>query len=352
MKFSVIIPVHNAEKYIEESVLSALGQRLPEQTSIEILLIENGSDDNSAGICDKFAGDNDAVFSFHIGKASAYEARQEGIRKATGEWLIFMDADDKACENLVSDLAEAVDMYDKKGVTPDVILYNAAELDTPKQKMFKFPFLENKVYGPTEKKDFYRLMCCGDSLNAMWNKCLGRDLAYDIVLGDEEMRLNHGEDLLQTAKIIDRAKGIAYLDRILYLYRINEEGLTGSYHPEFINNQARAWEVFDIYADKWCKGEYADIIRQRKSLTCTIGLKKLLYSELQVSDIKRRLKEMMSSGFYIEYAKGELPKWAPEEDVFVHSLQMANNPGRALMFSCRKHKLKSFIKARIRKNGI
>ena len=373
MKFSVIIPVHNAEKYIREAVDSVIAQEIPSDVELEVLLIENGSEDGSADICDDYSAnsiyENIRIKSTHMGKASAYEARQEGARLSSGEWIVFMDADDKVVPGLIKNLHEEISKhvledsssdkeYEDSGhknvdgrEAVDVILYNAAELQTPDNKMFKFPFKEGVVYGTEDRADFHRLMCSGDSLNAMWNKCIKRELARETCLSDGK-RLNHGEDLLQTAAIIDRAKGIAYLDRILYLYRINEEGLTGSYHEEFLDNQAKAWEAFDEYAHKWCGDKYDEIIRQRKTLTCTIGMKKLIYSSLPVGDIKVKLKDMMTTDFYEKYALQELPDWAPEEDVFVHGLQVMDDAEKKLMNSCRKHKFKSYIKARIRKNGI
>ncbi|WP_408069960.1 glycosyltransferase family 2 protein [Butyrivibrio sp. JL13D10] len=375
MKFSVIIPVHNAEKYIREAMDSVLAQELPSDVQMEVLLIENGSGDRSAAICDEYAEAASArnaqikttkiknaqiksdqiksaqIKSVHMGKASAYEARQEGVRISTGDWIVFMDADDKVVPCLIDTLNNEIKKYSAEGKAVDVILYNAAELDTPDKKMFGFPFEEGVAYGRDNRQDFHRLMCCGDSLNAMWNKCIKRDLSMESCVLDGR-RLNHGEDLLQTAAIIDRAKGIAYLDRILYLYRINEEGLTGSYHEEFMDNQAGAWEAFDNYAGKWCGDKYSDIISRRKTLTCTIGMKKLIYSGLSIREIKKKLRTMVLSDFYKKYAKGELPDWAPEEDVFVHGLQVSANAEKSLMRSCLKHKLKSYIKARIRKNGI
>lgn len=350
MKFSVIIPVHNAQKYIREAVDSVLAQDRG-SFELEVLLVENGSTDDSTSICDQYAQKSSIIKSFHMGKASAYEARQEGVRNSSGDWIVFMDADDKVLGNLITDIFETITEYLEKGLDIDVILYNAAELNTPDKKMFAFPFREKTVYDKENRHEFYRIMCSSDSLNAMWNKCINRELALKTCLSDGRS-LNHGEDLLQTAAIIDNAKGIAYLDRILYLYRINEEGLTGSYHEAFLDNQSRAWEAFDEYAAKWCGDKYKEVISQRKTLTCTIGIKQLIYSGLSVSTINKKLSEMMNTDFYIKYGQGNLPDWAPEEDVFVHSLQMTDNAGARLMRSCMKYKIKSYIKARIRKNGL
>lgn len=349
--FSIIIPVHNAKKYIREAVDSALAQRVDGNIDIEVILAENGSDDGSAEICDEYAQKNGdsrvRVKAIHMGKASAYEARQEGVKISRGDWIVFMDADDKISPELITGInAEIARLHDDRKVL-DAILYNAAELQTPDRKMFNFPFRENYIYGPEEREDFHRLMCSGDSLNAMWNKCLKRDLAQEACM-DGKRSLNFGEDLLQSAAIIDKAKGIAYLDRIMYLYRINEEGLTGSYHEEFLDNQAKAWAAFDDYAVSWCGAKYSGVITKRKTLTCSIGMKRLIYSSLTVREIKEKLRIMMGNEFYKQYAGGELPDWAPEEDVFVHGLQTADNPAKKLMNSCRKYKLKSYIKERIR----
>ncbi|SEK79161.1 Glycosyl transferase family 2 [Butyrivibrio sp. ob235] len=351
MKFSVIVPVHNAEKYISEATSSIVKAAEGMENCIEVLLIENGSTDRSGYICGELANRFPFVKTVHMGPASAYDARQEGIKRASGDYLVFMDADDAVAPGIFTELQKAASKYERKGKRPEIILYNAAEMSTPESKMFPFPFKEGKIYSGDGKKKFYEIMCSGDMLNAMWNKCIGKELAGRI---EETVnrKLNYGEDLLQTAEIIDKAKSIAYLDRILYFYRINEEGLTGGYHENFMENQEKAFEVLDDYAKKWAKGGFTEVINERKTLTCTIGMKKLIYSDLPFSEIKRKMKEMMGSDFYKEYGKGKLPSWASEEDAYVYRYQVAGMPVLRLMLLSRKTRLKSRIKARIRKNGI
>ena len=351
MKFSVIVPVHNAEKYLKEAVESVVKAADGGSYSVEVLLIENGSTDRSTHICDGFVKRISFVKAVHMGEASAYDARQEGMRKASGDYFVFMDADDAVPEEIFTELSKAVSSYAKKGEHPDVILYNAAEMGSPKDKMFPFPYKESKLYTGDGKNKFYKLMCSGDMLNAMWNKCISKELAQRVI-EDGHRKLNYGDDILQTAEIIDKAKSIAYLDRILYFYRINNEGLTGGYHENFIENQVKAFEVLDNYAEKWAKDAYTEAINERKTLTCTIGMKKLVYSSLPLTEIKRKMKEMMRSDFYEKYGKGKLPKWASEEDSYVYRYQVSATPVASLMRLSRRTRLKSFIKAKIRKNGI
>jgi glycosyltransferase involved in cell wall biosynthesis len=98
MKVSVIIPVYNAAPFVEEAVISALQQ---EETG-EVILIEDGSTDNSLEICKKLSGKYDKVCLYrHEGDANlgAGESRNVGIRNARFDFIAFLDADDYYLEN-------------------------------------------------------------------------------------------------------------------------------------------------------------------------------------------------------------------------------------------------------------
>ena len=75
MIFSVIVPVHNAEKYIKELMDCIIPQLGKSGMDAELILIENGSTDNSPAICDEYAAGSPFVFCYHYGKIGAYAAR-------------------------------------------------------------------------------------------------------------------------------------------------------------------------------------------------------------------------------------------------------------------------------------
>ncbi len=343
MTFSVIVPVYNAEKYIKEMLDSVVCQ-LRNGIETEILLIENGSTDSSGEICDDYASRYPGVHSYHYGSIGAYGARREGIQKASGEWLVFVDADDV----LTTDALSCI--YGALSSDIDILLYNAGFTNDPGKKKFSFPLNENKVYSGDDKKALYEIMCRNDSLNALWNKCVRTEIARKSIDIDAGF-LNHGEDLIQTAAFLDNAGGIKYLDKVLYLYRVNSEGLTGGYHPDQLSDQEHAWECFDGYAKKWFGDEFTAVIDERKALTCSIAVKNIIYSEIPFGEQKNVLRDVMNSDFYHKYALHDLPNWAPEEDVFVHELQMAPNPFNGLIWSGVKSSIKKKVK-RILKNGL
>ena len=88
---SVIIPVYNAEKYLHKCVTSILSQTF---TDFELLLINDGSNDLSGKICDEYATKESCIHVFHKENGGASSARNLGIDKAKGEWIVFVDSDD------------------------------------------------------------------------------------------------------------------------------------------------------------------------------------------------------------------------------------------------------------------
>ena len=93
-KVSVIVPVYKAEKYLHRCVDSILAQTF---TDFELLLVDDGSPDRSGAICDQYAAADPRVRVFHKPNGGVSSARNLGIEKANGEWLMFVDADDEIC---------------------------------------------------------------------------------------------------------------------------------------------------------------------------------------------------------------------------------------------------------------
>ena len=106
-KISVIVPVYNAEKYLEEAVNSVLHQ---DYNNFEIILIDDGSTDNSPTICDRLASNHSCIQVLHQPNAGVSVARNAGIDHVTGEYTLFLDADDclsaKALNILLSSIEE------------------------------------------------------------------------------------------------------------------------------------------------------------------------------------------------------------------------------------------------------
>ena len=91
MNFSIVIPVYNCEKYLDQTINSVLNQTYKE---FEILLVDDGSNIETAKICDKYASLNENVFVFHNENHGVSYSRNFGIKHAKNDYIIFLDSDD------------------------------------------------------------------------------------------------------------------------------------------------------------------------------------------------------------------------------------------------------------------
>ena len=98
---SVIIPVYNAEPFLPACLDSVLSQ---DYSSFEILVIDDGSTDNSAAIIDRYAAREPRIVALHQSNAGVSAARNRGLAEARGEYSAFVDADDRVTSSYLSHL--------------------------------------------------------------------------------------------------------------------------------------------------------------------------------------------------------------------------------------------------------
>ena len=91
MNISVVIPVYNVEDYLHYAIDSLVNQT---HKNFEVLLINDGSTDNSGKLCDQYAQEYDWIRVFHKENGGLSDARNYGVLKATNEWIFFLDPDD------------------------------------------------------------------------------------------------------------------------------------------------------------------------------------------------------------------------------------------------------------------
>ena len=104
--FSIILPVYNVEEYIEDSINSLLSQTYE---NFEIIAIDDGSKDKSGQILDVLALRDERIKVIHKGNGGVSSARNLGLDKAIGEWIIFVDGDDALRHDALSILAECIE---------------------------------------------------------------------------------------------------------------------------------------------------------------------------------------------------------------------------------------------------
>ena len=138
---SVIVPVYNAEKYISRCVDSILSQTL---SDFELLLVDDGSKDKSGSICDLYAQKDDRIHVLHKENGGVSSARNAGIEKAKGQYLLFVDSDDFIKPDLLSNLLET---------SCDLVICGFEKLDERGKHLFTIQF-PNLTYRQREDIDF------------------------------------------------------------------------------------------------------------------------------------------------------------------------------------------------------
>jgi glycosyltransferase involved in cell wall biosynthesis len=134
MLFSIIVPVYNSAPYLEECVESLLRQTFSE---FEILLIENGSTDNSPELCDIYERKYPCIKTFHIPNGGLSDARNYGVDKASGEYLVFVDSDDFVTFDMLENFQASIQEY------PDVqVITSNGKYLTYKEKMYPAQYPE------------------------------------------------------------------------------------------------------------------------------------------------------------------------------------------------------------------
>lgn len=117
-KVSIVVPVYNVEDYLKYCVDSLINQSYK---NIEIILVDDGSTDNSGRICDEYAQEDDRVRVFHIENGGLSNARNTGVNVASAEWVIFIDSDDYYDRRTVEYLVQLQKKYAVDLVATSVI---------------------------------------------------------------------------------------------------------------------------------------------------------------------------------------------------------------------------------------
>ena len=108
-KVSIIVPVYNVSKYLDECILSLINQTYK---NIEILIVDDGSIDESLDICEEYAKKDDRIILIRNSHEGVSVARNTGIENASGDWISFVDSDDYAELNMIEELINRSLEYD------------------------------------------------------------------------------------------------------------------------------------------------------------------------------------------------------------------------------------------------
>lgn len=202
---SVIVPVFNGERFLE-SCLDSL--RTQHYSNREVLMIDDGSTDKTSGICAAFAASDPRFIYIRKENGGVSSARNLGLKRASGEWIAFADADDNVEPEMYTRLAEELERGADLAVCG---FYSGESAEKPASNAEKL----------SGEEALRKLFTDYDFQMAVWNKLYRKEIiqAGDLAFDED---LTHGEDGLFLCRYLRRCSQVAWIKEPLYRYRLTE----------------------------------------------------------------------------------------------------------------------------------
>ena len=246
-KVSIIIPVYNTKKYLEQCVFSIIEQTYQ---NIEVLLVDDGSTDGTSDLCDEIAKKDSRVRVIHKTNGGAATARNLGIDEATGEYVMFVDSDDWLDTDAIENLVEHADKNNT-----DVIRFSYVREFEGKQLVKKNTFLEERAYSGDECRNVCRQilgltgkeLAHPESMNFLAS--CGFNMYRKSILTESNVRflpiqeIGSFVDGLFNFSVFMNVKNFEFIDKPYYHYRkTNENAATAGYRKNYVPRQLILFE--------------------------------------------------------------------------------------------------------------
>lgn len=291
-KVSIIVPIYNAERYLKKCLLSLQNQIYK---NIEVLLIDDGSKDNSSAICKEFSS-KDARFRYYYQEnLGVSAARNLGLKMAEGSYVGFCDSDDWEEPKMISDLMGIVSKFNA-----DIAIVSA---------------IKHKPDGPYSLHDtrVEMVMSPEEALRQMhettyfegqlWNKLIKRSLLEGASFRTD---ITIFEDILFLWTIFPRAKIIAFKDLKDYHYIVNNES---ALHLQFSNrdmDRIKACEIMQSYAQSKFPNLEKYVKRTYLMACVNVGKKMILVKRNKDAEYKQLIE--IAKTLYTKDVSSILPK--------------------------------------------
>lgn len=216
MKISVIIPAYNSEKYIEKSIKSILHQTYQ---NIELIVVDDGSTDDTLKKINGFK-DDERLLVVHQKNSGANIARCSGVKKATGDYCIFVDVDDWIELDGIEKLVNYTNAF-----APDIIKFNA--VNEPSGKEYARYDLGKQKYKVLSKTESIRVLLSTPLLHELAFN-LYRTSLLKAAVASFEQRLSFGEDFYVNLDVVPMSKRYLFVYDVIYHYTKDNPNSTSS----------------------------------------------------------------------------------------------------------------------------
>lgn len=284
VEVSIIMPIFNVEKYLEKAIESVLNQT---HQNIELILVNDGSPDDSVGICRYYEKLDQRVSVIDQENAGVGNARNAGLAIASGEYIYFVDSDDYIEPNLIEDNIKIAEE-----ATADLVVFGFFEetlkADGSSTSNMKVPHLED-----TKTKEQFR-----NAFNsfyyftpyALWNKLYKRDYLKKAEIHFSNQKI--GEDALFNQTVYLDLGNVAVNKKAYYHYVYREGSAVNHYLKNRFEQEYNVAQHFETLMNKWDKkNENQDLINREYWNSIYLEIKNLTSAECLMSQ-KEKIKQL------------------------------------------------------------
>lgn len=271
-KVSVIIPVYNAERYCCDTISSVLNQTYK---NFELILVDDGSTDNSLRIIKDFANNESRIKVVHTENYGVSHARNVGLSYATGEWIHFIDSDDYIEPNMMEEMYSIISKHNDA----DVVISGVKKIFESESKYEIQRFNNMSLNNRKEIGNYLLSMNFTQRdmlLNYLWNRWIKRSIiSSNNILFDESLSL--GEDFVFNCEVIKKSSCIMLLEDAYYNYYIRgDQSLISRFHRDELDRRIKIYHTtISLY-------KYFGILEEAKN---TIEVNEGRYSWSSISKI-------------------------------------------------------------------
>ena len=248
MFFSILVPVYNTSMYLKECVESVLNQSF---SDYEMILIDDGSTDNSGKICDTYAKNYPFVRVIHKENEGLMMTRRRGFQAAKGDYFICLDSDDFLYDKCALEKIHKVIV--ESGC--DMVLYNymygaGGGRDQRIRRLFDYE--NGHVFEGEQLKVLYTKMVTTNVMNNIWIKCPSCNIVdVDTDYSVWKKEICRAEDMFQSYPMLSNAKRVGYVSEPLYFYRWAENSISNKPKYKYCDSFKCIFQRENEYLEKW-----------------------------------------------------------------------------------------------------
>ena len=287
---TVVIPIYNVEKYLKKCIESIIGQTYKD---LEIILVDDGSPDNSGKICDEYANIDKRINVIHKENGGLSDARNYGIMNAHGKYIVFIDSDDYVENQYIELLYKAIILNNTK-----ISQCGIKKINEKNDIIGYFNYGENQI---KKSKELIIDLYGGKWENiVVWNKMYLRELFNNIKFPKGKIH----EDEFVTYKLLFLSNEISVINKCLYNYMQSNESITGR---KFYLNRLDILDALEERLIFFEKSKEEELYKE--TLENYLNTIKMCYFEVRKNINKSKKIQKYLKNIYVKNSKMFLKKY-------------------------------------------